>query len=81
MLHRVIGGGSVKYVFLSRVYAKTCLSRYSPAAAISVDDSLPASIAYALLPNEQQCLVEEKRAPLNNAIAQRLAAAHASAIL
>ena len=31
--------------------------------------------------NEQQCLVEEKQAPLNNAIAQRLAAAPDSAIM
>ena len=81
MLHRVIGGAPVTYVFLSRVHARSFLSRYSPAAAVSVDVSLSASIAYGLLSNEQQCLVEEKRAPLNDAIVQRLAVAPDSAIL
>ena len=37
--------------------------------------------SYGLLPKEQQCLVEEKRAPPNNAIPQRLAAALDSANL
>ena len=81
MLHRVLGGGPVTYVFLSRVYAKSFLTRCLPAAAVTMDDSIPAAIAYGMLPNEQQCLVEEKRGPLNNAIAQRLAAASDSASL
>ena len=69
MLHRVIGGGGpVTYVFSSPAHAQLFISKYSPADAVSAN-------------KEQTCLVEGKRAPLNNATVQHLAAAPDSAIL
>ena len=42
-MHRVIGGGPVTYVLLSRVHARSFLSRLLPSTVVPVDGYLPAS--------------------------------------